>query len=952
MTVAAGTRLGRYEIRSLLGAGGMGEVYLARDTQLERAVALKVLPADLVGNADRVQRFEREAKAASALNHPYILTIYEIGKAPPEKERGEPIPPAREIHYIAMEFVDGVSLRAKIHHEKIDLRKSLEYLTQVAEGLVKAHAAGIVHRDLKPDNVIVTRDGFAKILDFGLAKLVEGQKPQGADRGSEAATAMLPPQHSQPGMIMGTAGYMSPEQAQGRAVDHRSDIFSFGCILYEAAAGRQPFAGDSIVDTLHKIIHEPAAPVTDFNPAAPAELQRIIRKCLAKDVEERYQTIKDVAIDLKALRREMEEAFAPGRSVASALGGGAVTSVGQKHSPHDASAPPQTSAATLLQPTASTAETSEARPTTSAQYLITEVKRHKRGALVILSLSAVATLAAAFGAYKFLNRGEGRPATASRMKVTRLTSTGKVTRAAISPDGKYAVHVVDDAGRQGLWIRQIATASNVNVLPPAEVDYLGLTFSQDGDYVYYVRREKAGGKGVVYQMPALGGSSRKITEGADGAITLSPDGKRFAFVRYDYSQGESALIVADIDGGGERKLATRKEPEGFEPEGPAWSPDGKVIACSGYSAGGDDASALIEVAVESGRERQIFPQKFGSILKVAWLGDGSGLLMSAADKSSGYFYQIWHVAYPNGEARRVTNDLNSYSDVSLTADSNTLLTVQGDWVSNLWIAPGGDSSRARRVTSGKYDGAMGVAWTPDGRIVHASRDWDVWIVDADGGNQKLLTTDEHNNRWVSVTPDGRYILFESWRKGASSGIWRMDIDGGNPKQLTERGWASVPKASPDGKWVVYESNASGKIALWKMSIDGEQETQLTDRLTEDPAISPDGKLIACFYYPGQNIKLAVIPFEGGDPVFEFDVDQGIRDKTPGWTADGRAITYVLNRGGVSNIWSQPLDGGKPVQLTDFKMDRIFAFDWSRDGKQLLLARGTISNDVVLISDFK
>jgi TolB protein len=248
---------------------------------------------------------------------------------------------------------------------------------------------------------------------------------------------------------------------------------------------------------------------------------------------------------------------------------------------------------------------------------------------------------------------------------------------------------------------------------------------------------------------------------------------------------------------------------------------------------------------------------------------------------------------------------------------------------------------------------MGVAWTPDGRIVHASRDWDISILDADGRNQKLLTIDEHNNRWVSVTRDGRYILFESWRKSANDvAIWRIDIDGGNPLPLTGRGLASAPSSSPDGKWVVYESNASGKMAVWKTSIDGGEPQQLTDRVTEEPAISPDGKLIACFYYPGQSIKILIIPFDGGEPLYQFDVQEGSRDKAPIWTADGRAITYVVNRSGVSNIWSQSLTGGPPKQLTDFKSDRIFAYDYSRDGKQLVLSRGTVSNDVVLITDFR
>ncbi|HXG54206.1 MAG TPA: protein kinase, partial [Vicinamibacterales bacterium] len=872
-------------------------------------VAVKVLPADLVESTDRVHRFVREARAASALNHPYILTVHEIGSVSLQDTPNRPASPASDIHYIAMEFVDGVSLRVKIHDERIGLEKALEYLTQVAEGLAKAHAAGIVHRDLKPDNIMVSYDGFAKILDFGLAKLIEGRtQGAGMDEGAEAATAMLS-HHSRPGLIMGTAAYMSPEQAQGKAVDARSDIFSFGCMLYEAATGRQPFAVDSLVDTLHNIIHAPAAPVKDFTPTAPAELQRIIRKCLAKDRDERYQTIKDVGIDIRALRREMAEAAAPDRGTPAMSGTDVATNV--------------------------------ERPGTGEPATARRV--------VLVSVTAIALVAAAFGAYTLLKNNDSRPAAAPQMKVTRLTSTGNVTRADVSPDGNYAVHVVDDAGQQGLWIRQIVTGSNVNVLSPTGARYLGVTFSQDGNYVYYVRREKAGATGTVYQMPTLGGSSRRILEGAEGAITLSPDGSQFAFVRSDFSQGESRLIVANMDGSGERTLATRKEPDGFEAAGPAWSPDGKVIVCSAYK--GASGVGLLEVGVEDGRERRLLSKAVGSISRIAWLRDGSGMLISMADESSGFFYQIWHVGYPGGDARRITNDLNNYSDVSVTADSKTLLTVQGDWVSNLWVSPDGDSSRARRITSGKYDGAWGVAWTPDGRIVQASRDWNISILDADGSNQKLLTLDEHNNRWVSVTPDGRYILFESWRKNTTGSVWRMDMDGGNPRPLTHKGSASAPRPSPDGKWIAYESNASGKMTIWRTAIDGGDEKQLTDRITEEPAVSPDGKLVACFYYPGQSIKIAVIPSEGGNPVFEFDVDQGISDRTPGWTTDGRGITYLVNRGGVSNIWSQPLAGGKPVQLTDFQTDRIFAFAYARAGA-LVVSRGTISNDVVLISAFK
>src|SRR5436853_662520 len=279
MTLAAETNLGRYEIRSKIGAGGMGEVYLAEDAQLHRKVALKILPAELASNQDRMRRLEQEAQAAAALNHPHFAHIYEIGES-------------EGLHFIAMEYIDGETLREKIHRDKAPLLKLLKYLTQVAEGLAKAHAAGIVHRDLKPDNIMVTRDGHAKILDFGLAKLIEPQSYPGRSgtSDSEVATAIIR-QHSTPGAVLGTVGYMSPEQAQGltKEIDQRSDIFSFGCLLYEAATRQRAFESESAIDTLHKIVHAPAPQVKDVNSSAPADLTRVVRRCLAKDPDERYQ---------------------------------------------------------------------------------------------------------------------------------------------------------------------------------------------------------------------------------------------------------------------------------------------------------------------------------------------------------------------------------------------------------------------------------------------------------------------------------------------------------------------------------------------------------------------------------------------------------------------------------------------------------------------------------------
>src|SRR5882762_58775 len=295
--LSANTTLSHYQIRAQIGAGGMGEVYLAQDTKLDRKVALKILPADVGTNRDRMERFVREAKSAAALNHPNIAHIYEIGES-------------NGTHFIAMEFIDGETLRVKIHRGKAPLPKLLKYLIQVAQGLSKAHAAGIVHRDLKPENIMITRDDYAKVLDFGLAKLVEPQRTfeSGQAGSSDVATAIMR-QQSIPGMVMGTIGYMSPEQASGRVneIDHRSDIFSFGCILFEAATGQRAFEGKDAVDSLNKIIREPVAPISELNPLAPADLQRVVRRCLAKDPDERYQTIKDVAIELKEVRRELKD---------------------------------------------------------------------------------------------------------------------------------------------------------------------------------------------------------------------------------------------------------------------------------------------------------------------------------------------------------------------------------------------------------------------------------------------------------------------------------------------------------------------------------------------------------------------------------------------------------------------------------------------------------------------
>jgi eukaryotic-like serine/threonine-protein kinase len=918
MGLIAGTKLGRYEIRSKIGEGGMGEVYLAEDTRLHRKVALKILPVNVAANQDRMRRFEQEAASAAALNHPNISHIYEIDEID-------------GLHFIAMEFIDGQTLRDCIHGDRIELKKLLRYLQNVAEGLAKAHAAGIVHRDLKPENIMITRDSHAKILDFGLAKLIEQRAPSPSEKGSsEVITAMMPYQ-STPGTVIGTVGYMSPEQAQGKTdeIDHRSDIFSFGCILYEAATRRRAFEGEDAIDSLHKIVYKPTPQISDVNPAAPSELQRIVRRCLAKDPEDRYQTIKDVAIELKDLRRELEDS-------ATIRPPSAASEASTEASPD------LTLSATTTPPVALSTRAS------SVEYLASGIKQHKAATLMVGGLLAVALLGVGFGVYK-LTRPRKAGISFQSAKFTRLTSTGKALRAAISPDGKWLVRVIDDGGQQSLWLKQVAVVSSDNqIVPPADIYYSGVAFSPNGSYVYYSVQEKNDPRGTLFQVPVPGGPVRKLLTGINNAPAFSPDGNQIAF--FYYFEDQDRLMIANADGAGQRQLTMRGGNEYFFKSGFAglsWSPDGKALAAP-VGNGAENYMSLATISVATGAVKLLTPQKWYEVRQVAWLADAGHLVFTAKESASGNF-KIWQISYPAGEAQPVTSDLGSYSTISLTADFTVMATVQTDAVANIWVMPGFDVAHARQVTQGSnYDREP--SWTPDGNLVYSSNmagSFDLYLTDARGGNPKQLTANAGANGQPSISPDGRYIIFSSDRSGGSH-IWRMDVDGGNQKQLTAKSDLS-PDCSPDGRWVVYSSSAN-KDTIWKVGIDGGPPQQLTEKLSFSPAISPDGKQIVCAYLEDQNspIKIAILPFQGGQPVKTFQLAGQIGTNLS-WTPDGSAIVYVVTNGGVSNLWAQPVNGAQRKQLTDFTSERIFWFDFSRDGKQLALSRGMLTGDVVLIN---
>ncbi|HEU0178779.1 MAG TPA: winged helix-turn-helix domain-containing protein [Blastocatellia bacterium] len=569
-----------------------------------------------------------------------------------------------------------------------------------------------------------------------------------------------------------------------------------------------------------------------------------------------------------------------------------------------------------------------------------------------------------------------------QITLSKLTTSGKALLPAISHDGKFVAYMAEDGDSQSLWIRQVVANSATQVVAPSEVVFKGVTFSLDNNFIYYVARRNGEKFNKVYQVPLLGGAAREIIADVDSPITFSPNGQYFAFVRNYPTQRETALIVAKLNGSEERKLAIRKRPEMLSLEGPSWSPDGRLIACASATfERGEFSMQALAVSVEDGSSTPIGSQTWTFIGQMAWLGDGSGVVFRTWQRTWGtYGDQIWLLTFPKGEARRVTNDMTSYGGVSVSTNSTApamLVTQRTDRVSRIWVLPetsnrpenagGFAPERATQIESGFGDidsEKFGLEWTPDGRLVYASSasgNVDVWITTADGKRQKQLTQDARTDRTPVVTPDGRYVVFASERAGGSQ-IWRMDADGGGLKQLTQGKSDAYPDLSLDGRWVVYTSSSGGEPAIWKVSIDGGEPAQLSLAVAARSVVSPDGKSIACFYQKENDavFKVAIFHFSGG--TFNggpSTVPSTVIEDMPQpdwyilhWSPDGRALTYVVTRQGVSNIWSKPIDGGPARQLTNFTTDRIFRFAWSRDGKFLACERGMVINDAVLITDGK
>lgn len=882
-------QIAHYVIVTPLGVGGMGEVYLAQDQTLGRKVALKILPPELVQRDDRVRRFVREAKSASSLNHPNIVTIYEIGES--SVRRAEPgmnsTSPSSSLHYIAMELVAGETLATKIQ-DRTPLETLVAWLAQAADGLASAHQAGIVHRDLKPSNIMVSKDGFTKVLDFGLAKLVEAEA---TSTPPSAATATAP--DTRPDSVVGTVGYMSPEQVRGAPVDHRSDVFSFGCILYEAATGTRAFAGDSSVETLHRILHDKPEPIEAVNPSVPAELRRLIRRCLAKNPDERPQSTRDLANGLHEIAEEWD-------TLALSSGSG------------------------------SAAGTRAARP---------------RSARRLVAMIAGAAAIAAFvilGVTRLRDGGHaGSRITARSIRTTIIPIRGLVIGLAMSPDARFMAYSQLSDGNRSLWVRQLATGSDVQLLaPPLLRPPNHLSFSPDGNFLYYVMGDpQRNGVNDLFAIPTLGGTPRRRATDVDSRASFSPDGRRICFTRGVPDVSEDRLIVFDLARKAERVLASVSHPTFFR--SPAWSPDGSEVAVVETRPSG---SSVAVYRAADGRREMIGTRSWHQAQPLgglAWLPDGEALVLSASDQATSPNPQLWMVHRQGGVADRLTRDANSYSMITVSSDGKTIAAARDRTEANLWIGSAAHSSLRQLTVSSEEEGSVrGQVAGVDGAIVFETLRGglpEIHSIREDGtGERKLM-----EERMLAMSPivrTGVGIFYEGADRDLVPHVWLADTNGENERALTSGAGERIEDVSPDGQTVLFRKD-DVPATLWTVAA-GTGLSRLIGPCLGNAIFSPDGKFILLRppddAGPGRAGTWHVVPAAGGEPIATPTFPPGSFGQQ--WSPDGRSITYLNNSNLLRNLYRLKLDGGSPEEITQFTSGRIFNHHYSPDGSRLIFRR--------------